>query len=116
GETRIMNAACEPHVQDLCHFLVSLGAEIEGIGSNVLRVTGGERLRGGAHRIGPEHIEVASFIGLAAVTGADLTIDDAAPSDLISILPAFERLGVRVEVGDTWIRVPPGQELVIRDD
>ena len=71
-------------------------------------------LHGGEHRIGPEHIEVASFIGLAAVTGADLTIDDAAPDDLVSILPAFERLGIRVEIGDTWVRVPPDQELVIR--
>jgi UDP-N-acetylglucosamine 1-carboxyvinyltransferase len=116
GETTIMNAACEPHVQDLCHFLVSLGARISGIGSNVLQIEGVERLRGGEHRIGPEHIEVASFIGLAAVTGADITIDDAAPGDLISIIPAFERMGVRVELGDTWVRVPPNQELVILDD
>src|SRR3954468_8075473 len=69
GRTTIANAACEPHVQDLCRFLVSLGAEIDGIGSNVLRIVGVDRLRGGRHRIGPEHIEVASFIGLAAVTG-----------------------------------------------
>jgi UDP-N-acetylglucosamine 1-carboxyvinyltransferase len=116
GETTIMNAACEPHVQDLCHFLVSLGARISGIGSNVLEVEGVDRLGGGAHRIGPEHIEVASFISLAAVTGSDITIDDAAPEDLVSILPAFERMGVRVELGDTWVRVPPEQELVIRDD
>ena len=116
GETTIVNAACEPHVQDLCRFLVSLGARIDGIGSNVLRIDGVDRLRGGEHRIGPEHIEVASFIGLAAVTGADITIEDAAPDDLVSILPAFERLGVRVELGDDWVRVPPNQELVIRDD
>jgi UDP-N-acetylglucosamine 1-carboxyvinyltransferase len=116
GETTIMNAACEPHVQDLCGFLVSLGAQIAGIGSNVLRITGVESLHGGEHRIGPEHIEVASFIGLAAVTGADLTIDDTFADDLVSILPAFERLGIHVEIGDTWIRVPPGQELVIRSD
>ena len=74
GETIIGNAACEPHVQDLCRFLVSLGARIEGIGSNVLRVEGVERLGGGEWRIAPEHIEVASFIGLAAVTGGE--IDD----------------------------------------
>jgi UDP-N-acetylglucosamine 1-carboxyvinyltransferase len=116
GETTVTNAACEPHVQDLCRFLVSLGARIEGIGSNVLSITGVDRLRGGTHTIGPEHIEVASFIGLAAVTGADVTIEDTEPEDLISILPAFERLGVRVEIGDTWIRVPPNQELVIRSD
>ena len=116
GETVIGNAACEPHVQDLCRFLNTLGASIEGVGSNVLHVRGVERLGGGEHRIGPEHIEVASFIGLAAVTGGDLTIEDAAPEDLISILPAFARLGVQVEVEETRVRVPPGQELVVRDD
>jgi UDP-N-acetylglucosamine 1-carboxyvinyltransferase len=116
GETTIMNAACEPHVQDLCRFLVSLGAEIYGIGSNVLRIIGVDRLGGGDHRIAPEHIEVASFIGLAAVTGGELTIDDAAPADLVAILPAFERLGIHVEVDGTSIRVPRNQELEIRDD
>ena len=69
GETVIANAACEPHVQDLCRFLVSLGAEIDGIESNVLRIRGVEALRGGEWAIGPEHIEVGSFVGLAAVTG-----------------------------------------------
>ncbi len=116
GTTRLMNAASEPHVQDLCRFLVALGAEIDGIGSNALRITGVERLSGGEHRIAPEHIEVASFIGLAAVTGADVTIDDAAPQDLLPILPAFERLGVRVEIDGNSVRVPPDQELVIQDD
>ncbi len=116
GETVIANAACEPHVQDLCRFLVSLGAEIDGIGSNVLRITGVERLDGGEHRIGPEHIEVASFIGLAAVTGGDMTIEGIDPGDLISILPVFEKLGVRVELDGTSLRVPPEQELVIQDD
>jgi UDP-N-acetylglucosamine 1-carboxyvinyltransferase len=116
GQTTIMNAACEPHVQDLCSFLVSMGAQIEGIGSNILRITGVDRLSGGTHRICPEHIEVASFIGLAAVTGSDITIDETAPHDLVSILPAFERLGVRVEIDGTSVRVPPGQQLVIEDD
>jgi UDP-N-acetylglucosamine 1-carboxyvinyltransferase len=116
GETTIGNAACEPHVQDLCRFLVSLGAEIEGIESNVLRIRGVERLSGGAWSIGPEHIEVGSFIGLAAVTNSDLTIDAVEPRDLVSILLAFERLGVEVEVGDDWVRVPPHQELVIQND
>jgi UDP-N-acetylglucosamine 1-carboxyvinyltransferase len=116
GETTISNAACEPHVQDLCRFLVGLGAEIEGIGSNVLRVRGVEHLSGGSHTIGPEHIEVGSLIGLAAVTGSDLTIDGASPDDLISIIPAFERLGVRVEIVGDSVRVPPGQELVITND
>jgi UDP-N-acetylglucosamine 1-carboxyvinyltransferase len=116
GETVIGNAACEPHVQDLCRFLGSLGAHIEGIESNVLRIRGVETLTGGDWRVAPEHIEVGSFIGLAATTGGDVTIEDVEPRDLVSILPAFERLGVRVEVGETSLRVPPGQELVIRDD
>ena len=116
GETTIGNAACEPHVQDLCRFLGSIGADIEGIESNVLRVRGVERLRGSEWTIGPDHVEVASFIGLAAVTGGDVTIDGVKNEDLISILPTFARLGVRVEGGDGTVRVPPGQALYIEDD
>jgi UDP-N-acetylglucosamine 1-carboxyvinyltransferase len=116
GETMIGNAACEPHVQDLCRFLVSLGARIEGIGSNVLRITGVEGLRGGEWRIGPEHIEVCSFIGLAAVTGGELTIEEVITDDLVPILPSFARLGVRVELDGSTLRVPADQELVIQDD
>ncbi|HEU0304935.1 MAG TPA: UDP-N-acetylglucosamine 1-carboxyvinyltransferase [Gaiellaceae bacterium] len=116
GETTIQNAACEPHVQDLCRFLVSLGADIDGIGANILHIQGVRELAGGSHAICPEHIEVASFIGLAAVTGSEITIDGAAPDDLVAVLPAFERLGVRVEVTGNAIHVPAGQELVIQDD
>jgi UDP-N-acetylglucosamine 1-carboxyvinyltransferase len=116
GETVIGNAACEPHVQDLCRFLVSLGAWIEGIESNVLRVRGVPSLSGGSWRIAPDHIEVASFIGLAAVTGGDVTIEETKPEDLVSIIPAFAKLGVRVEFDGSTVRVRPGQELVIQDD
>jgi UDP-N-acetylglucosamine 1-carboxyvinyltransferase len=116
GETVIGNAACEPHVQDLCRFLVSLGAQIEGIESNVLRVHGVRSLSGGEWRIGPDHIEVASFVGLAAMTSSDVTIEDVEPKDLISILPAFARLGVRTEIDGTSIRVPPRQQLIVEDD
>jgi len=116
GKTMISNAACEPHVQDLCRFLVSLGAKIDGIGSNVLHVTGVERLFGGGYAIGPEHIEVGSFIGMAALTGGDLTIDGIVPDDLWPIIPALQRLGVEVELGPDWVRVPPNQTLVIQDD
>jgi len=116
GVTTITNAACEPHVQDLCRFLVSLGARIDGIGSNTIRIEGVERLSGGPYRIGPEHIEVGSFIGLAAVTGSEITIDGTEPADLISILPAFERLGVEVEIDGTSVHVPAAQHLVVRDD
>jgi UDP-N-acetylglucosamine 1-carboxyvinyltransferase len=116
GETVIGNAACEPHIQDLCRFLVSLGARIEGIGSNVLRIEGVDRLQGGEWRIGSEHIEVCSFIGLAAVTRGDVTIDDVVPADVAPILPSFSRLGVEVELHGSALRVPPDQELVIQDD
>jgi UDP-N-acetylglucosamine 1-carboxyvinyltransferase len=116
GETVISNAACEPHVQDLCRFLVSLGAEIDGIASNMLRIRGVERLGGGEWAVAPEHIEVGSFIGLAAVTDSDLTIEGVVPRDLTSIMLAFSRLGIEVELGDDWLRVPPSQELVIQND
>jgi UDP-N-acetylglucosamine 1-carboxyvinyltransferase len=116
GETEIANAACEPHVQDLCRFLVSLGADIEGIGSNVLRIRGVDRLSGGEWRICPDHIEVASFIGLAAVTDGDILIEDVVPEHLSGIWHGFERLGVMWEENESSVRVPGGQELAVRDD
>ena len=116
GETVIGNAACEPHVQDLCRFLVSLGAQIDGIESNVLRIHGVQALTGGEWRIGADHIEVGSFIGLAAMTSSDVTIEGANPHDLISIAPAFERLGVKIEIDGTTVRVPPQQQLLVEDD
>ena len=116
GETVLGNAACEPHVQDLCRFLVSLGADISGIESNVLRIEGVESLHGGEWEIGPDHIEVGSFIGLAAITRGDVTIDGVKTADLVSILNGFEKLGVHVELGDGFVRVPPRQELVVQDD
>jgi UDP-N-acetylglucosamine 1-carboxyvinyltransferase len=116
GETVIGNAACEPHVQDLCRFLVSCGARIAGIGSNVLRIDGVDGLGGCDHHIAPEHIEVGSFIGLAAVTGGDVTIDGIDANDIYPILPHFSRLGIEVELSDGTLHVPPDQELAIRDD
>jgi UDP-N-acetylglucosamine 1-carboxyvinyltransferase len=116
GETIVGHAACEPHIQDLCRFLVSLGAQIEGIGSNVLRIDGVDRLSGGSHRIRSEHVEVASFAALAATTGGEVTIEDVEPDDLISIVPAFRKLGIELDVGETTVRVPPGQELRVVDD
>ena len=116
GETVLGHAACEPHIQDLCRFLVSLGADIDGIGSNVLRLRGVERLRGGEYRIGSDHIEVASFVGLAAATGGEVVVDDVQPDDLISIVPAFRKLGVEMDVTETSVRVPAGQILHIEDD
>src|SRR5438067_3799674 len=116
GQTVIGNAACEPHVQDLCRFLVSLGARIEGIGSNVLRIEGRTVLTGGEYRIGCDHIEVASFIGLGAITAGEIVIEDVEPADLVAVKPTFDRLGIRTEVEGRTIRVPDGQQLEIRDD
>jgi UDP-N-acetylglucosamine 1-carboxyvinyltransferase len=116
GETIIANAACEPHVQDLCRFLVSLGADIGGIGSNVLRVRGVAGLRGGEWRVCPDHIEVASLIGLGAVTDGEMVIEDVLQDHLAGIWAGFDRLGVTCQVDGSSIRVPGGQELVIRDD
>ncbi|HEU0194874.1 MAG TPA: UDP-N-acetylglucosamine 1-carboxyvinyltransferase [Gaiellales bacterium] len=118
GTSVVRNAACEPHVQDLCRLLNAMGADIQGVGSNVLTITGVERLNGCRYRLGADHIEVASFIGLAAVTGGDLVIEDAAVEHLRSIRHGFSRLGVEIEC-DTQldrVRVAPGQELRIVDD
>jgi UDP-N-acetylglucosamine 1-carboxyvinyltransferase len=116
GETVLGHAACEPHIQDLCRFLVSIGAEIGGIGSNVLHVRGKPELGGGDYRIAPDHIEVASFVGLAAATGGEVLVADVEPDDLISIVPAFRKLGVEMEVSDSSVRVPAGQRLLVEDD
>ncbi len=116
GTTSIYNAACEPHVQDLCHLLNAMGAGIEGIGSNMLTIHGVQTLHGCRHRVGPDHIEVASFIGLAAVTGGDLVIEDAAVEHLRSIRHAFSRLGVEIETHGPDAHISPGQSLTIVDD
>jgi UDP-N-acetylglucosamine 1-carboxyvinyltransferase len=116
GETVLVHAACEPHIQDLCRFLVSIGAQIEGIGSNLLHITGAATLGGGDYRIGPDHIEVASFVGLAAATGGEILVEDVEPDDLISIVPAFRRLGIEMEMGERSVRLPAGQSLMIEDD
>ncbi|HSJ53854.1 MAG TPA: UDP-N-acetylglucosamine 1-carboxyvinyltransferase [Anaerolineae bacterium] len=116
GETTIRNAASEPHVQELCQVLRSMGAEIEGIGSNVLYIQGKERLNGGECTIGPDFMEVGSFIGLAAVTGGEIVIKDAAPVHLGMIRMVFERLGVQCQVRGQDILVPAGQDLAVVDD
>jgi UDP-N-acetylglucosamine 1-carboxyvinyltransferase len=116
GETVLGHAACEPHIQDLCRFLVALGADIEGIGSNVLHIRGVPSLGGAEYRIGPDHIEVASFVGLAAATGGEVVVTDVEPDDLISIVPAFRKLGVEMEVSDTAVRIDAGQRLQVEDD
>jgi UDP-N-acetylglucosamine 1-carboxyvinyltransferase len=116
GETVIRHAASEPHVQELCHLLNCMGAHIEGIGSNVLRIQGKTKLEGGEWTIGPDFMEVGSFIGLAAVTGGELLIKNAAPQHLGMIRMVFERLGVRFEIRGDDLFVPADQQLAIVDD
>jgi UDP-N-acetylglucosamine 1-carboxyvinyltransferase len=116
GTTVLRNAACEPHVQDLCHFLVALGGEIDGIGTNKLTINGGRTLGGTTHRIGPDHIEVGSFIGLAAVTKSEIRIADAGVEHLRSTLMGFARLGITCKIEGPDLVVPAEQEKVIQSD
>jgi UDP-N-acetylglucosamine 1-carboxyvinyltransferase len=116
GRTRIRNAAAEPHVQDLCNMLNMMGARITGIGTGTLEFDGVDKLRGGRHRIGSDHIEVGSFIGLAAVTNGEILIEDAAVEHLDSVLLGFERMGIRCEIRGQDLFVPGDQEKVIRMD
>jgi len=116
GETIVRNAASEPHVQELCHLINAMGGHIEGIGSNVLHVQGQECLEGGEWTVGPDFMEVGSFVGLAAVTGGEILIKNAAPKHLGMIGMVFERLGVRFQIRGEDIFVPAGQHLEIVDD
>jgi UDP-N-acetylglucosamine 1-carboxyvinyltransferase len=116
GRTTIRNAACEPHVQGLCHLLNTLGARIQGIGTNTLVIDGVEQLGGGEHTIGSDYLEIGSFIGLAAVTGGDVQIETARADDLRMIRLVFAKLGVEFDVVDGRVHVTPGQPLRIRHD
>lgn len=116
GTTIIRNAAAEPHVQDLCTMLNGLGAQIEGIGSNVLTIHGVDRLRGGEFTIGPDHMEVGSYIALAAMTHGAVRIRGAAPQHMRMVRMVYERLGVQVEVDGGDILVSDDQDLQIVPD
>jgi UDP-N-acetylglucosamine 1-carboxyvinyltransferase len=116
GRTVLRNAACEPHVQDLARALVAMGAHIEGIGSNIYTIEGGRPLGGASYAIGPDHIEIGSFIGLAAVTNGEVTIDPVRAEDLRSTLLGFERLGIRPRIEGSRLTVMPDQERRIRPD
>ncbi len=116
GTTILRNAASEPHVQDLCNMLVSLGAQIEGIGSNRLTITGVDRLHGGEARIGADFMEVGSYIGAAVMTGGEILIQEADPHYLDMIALIYERLGVRWEVRGQDIYVPSAQAMTIIPD
>ena len=116
GKTTIYNAACEPHVQGLCHFLNRMGAKIEGIGSNMLQIKGVSALSGGEYRIQPDHTEVGSFIGLAAVTKSELKILNAGVQHLSVIRNMFEKIGIRTEADGDHLIVPKEQQRKVQTD
>ncbi len=116
GETVLRNAASEPHVQELCQFLNMLGAQIENIGSNTLHISGVSKLNGGEFTIGPDYLEVVSFIGAAVVTNGSIRIRKAGPHHLDMIAGVFGRLGVKWNVDGEDIVVPEEQELRIKPD
>jgi UDP-N-acetylglucosamine 1-carboxyvinyltransferase len=116
GTTILRNAASEPHIQELCHFLNLLGAKIDHIGSNTLLIEGVSSLHGGDFTIGPDYLEVVSFIGAAVVTNGSLRICNAAPEHLDMIAIVFRRLGVEWEISGQDIVVPANQALCVEPD
>jgi UDP-N-acetylglucosamine 1-carboxyvinyltransferase len=116
GRTILRNAASEPHVQDLANLLVQMGACIEGIGSNILTIEGGRPLAGTEFTIGPDHIEVGSFVGVAAVTDSAITIEGVRPHDLRATLLGFERLGIIARIDGANLTVDRGQPRRISED
>lgn len=116
GTTVLRNAASEPHIQELCHFLNSLGAQISGISSNLLTIQGVNSLWGGEFTIGADYLEVVSFISAAVVTKGSITVKNAGPQYLQMVRFAFNRLGVNWEVNGNDIFVPENQDLEIKND
>lgn len=113
GETTVYNAACEPYLQQLCKMLNKMGAKISGVGSNLLKIEGVQTLNGATHRILPDMIEIGSFIGMAAITGSELTIKDVSYEDLGIIPETFRRLGITVERRGDDLFVPSHKEYII---
>ncbi len=117
GFTCIRNAACEPHVQGLARMLNAMGAKVSGAGSNYLSVEGVDKLHGAEHTIGPDYLEIGSFIGAAAVTGGELRIQGVRPEDLRSILNMYSKLGLETEFeGEDTLLVPGRQEMRVQFD
>lgn len=113
GTTTVFNAACEPYLMQLCKMLVSMGAKIDGIGSNLLHITGVDRLNGTSHELLADMIEVGSFIGMAAMTASAITIKKAGVANLGLIPDVFRKLGVQIEEKDDDIYIPEQQHYVV---
>jgi UDP-N-acetylglucosamine 1-carboxyvinyltransferase len=116
GTTVLNNCACEPHVQGIARLLNAMGADIDGIGTNRMVIHGVQKLHGAEFTIGPDYLEVGSFIGLAAVTGGELRIENAAPEHLRMIRMVFQRLGVQTEIDGQDLLVPGQQDLQVRQE
>lgn len=116
GTTIISNAASEPHVQELCKMLNKMGAKISGVGSNILTIEGVKKLNGTEHRIGPDYMEIGSFIGLAAVTRGQLKITDVEPRDMRPLRVAFGKLGIGWSLEGTTLTVPDKQKMQVNCD
>lgn len=112
GKTIIYNAACEPHTQDLCNFLVSMGAKIEGIGSNKLIIEGVEKLHGTEWTTISDHLDIGAYIAAAALTGSEITINNAIPNHMNLMLQVFEKVGIKVKIDSEKIIVPKNQKLI----
>ncbi|NQU39212.1 MAG: UDP-N-acetylglucosamine 1-carboxyvinyltransferase [Lentisphaerae bacterium] len=116
GHSTLFNAACEPHVQDLCHLLCKMGARISGIGTNYLQIDGVERLGGATHRVQPDTVDAASFLAAAAATGGALTIEDLPAEQFDVISRPFQKLGLNWRVRERVLTLPAAQRLRVRDD
>ncbi len=116
GDTIITNAASEPHIQDLCNMLISMGAIITGVGSNILRIVGVQQLNGCDFTIGPDYMEIGSFIGLAAATRGSISIEGINPRDMRPIKLAFGKLGITWNIEGTTLSVPHGLPMKVNCD
>lgn len=116
GHTEISNAACEPHVQDLCNMLNAMGADISGIGSNTLQINGVSKLHSCDFAIGPDFMEIGSYIGLAAATKGSITIKGVNPKDMRPMVFSFKKLGIRWDLDGDTLTVDTDQELKVNTD
>ena len=116
GSTILNNVACEPHVQDLCNMLIEMGAKIEGVGSNLLKIEGVSHLKGTTFALASDYMEIGSFLGLAAVTGGNLKIENVNVKDMRPLKIAFSKLGVSWETGDNYVSFSATKNLVVNCD